>query len=327
MANTLVGPITTVFTPPASCLQVITLGADQDYFQESSSLFIGNFNGQYRDKNYLSAAKDCYPTPTSAIDYWANYYYSPAYCPTGYLPACSYTAGDPPLATHVTASLCCASGYVCVDGWAHGCQRLTSGVLTNIFAASGPAATLGASDPLSTMTLEEAQYIWNDGIPVAWEPTDTGILALAAQRTVAKEHRQSTTRLTSPSTPSTPTNTSPGAPPAATETPSSAAGEPTPPLSTGTKIGIAVAALSLAIILVCAGLFFFSFFRRRHGNVAVSREKIRVPAEGHAVCRSELEAPPPELVGDTLRVAEMPDPYKNAWGGRQVVHQGAKLGT
>lgn len=109
MANTLVGLITTVFTPPASCLEVITLGADQDYFQESFSLFIGNFNGQYRDKNYLSAAKGCYPTPTSAIDYWANYYYSPAYCPTGYLPACRYTAGDPPLATSVTASLCCAS--------------------------------------------------------------------------------------------------------------------------------------------------------------------------------------------------------------------------
>lgn len=57
----------------------------------------------------MTAAINCYPTPTTSINYYENYYYSPAYCPSGYLLACPYTAGSPLLSSTITASLCCPS--------------------------------------------------------------------------------------------------------------------------------------------------------------------------------------------------------------------------
>lgn len=92
------GPLTTIFTPPTTCLDVITSGLSP--YSPGYSLFIGHFGP------YYSPALTCSPTATALINYYTdNYYWSPGYCPSGYTTACSYTPVN--LGPKVTASLCC----------------------------------------------------------------------------------------------------------------------------------------------------------------------------------------------------------------------------
>jgi hypothetical protein len=95
-----VGSVTTIFTPPPTCLAVITSVVDTSVYASGYSAFVGNFGG-----NYLSVATSCYPSTTVSINFWDNYYWSPGICPSGYTPACSFIGGD--FGPGVTASLCC----------------------------------------------------------------------------------------------------------------------------------------------------------------------------------------------------------------------------
>jgi hypothetical protein len=103
--NTNVGPVTTLFTPPASCYSVTTTGADSNIFPDGLSVFIGNFNGNVKGNNYIKAAKSCYPSGKQEVNFFQNYYWSPAYCPVGHTPACSMTVMG--FESPTTASLCC----------------------------------------------------------------------------------------------------------------------------------------------------------------------------------------------------------------------------
>jgi len=97
--NLNLGPLTTIFTPPASCLDVVTSGAGPP-FSSTYSLFVGHFGP------YEIAQKICYPEGAATINFaYTNYYYSPGYCPSGYSTACAFTAAS--FAASVTASLCC----------------------------------------------------------------------------------------------------------------------------------------------------------------------------------------------------------------------------
>ncbi|KAF2661665.1 hypothetical protein K491DRAFT_710510 [Lophiostoma macrostomum CBS 122681] len=320
MTNLLMGPVPTQFDPPTTCLQVTTSGSDPKIFSESYSLFIGNFNAYYKQGNWRPQATSCYPSATTSIDFWQNYYYSPAFCPTGYNAVCAYTAGDGTynLPSTVTASVCCPPGFGCVNGWAHGCQKLTSGVVSSVFIAADPTATLtDLSSQLTTVSLAQSYYIWHDGVPVAWETTDTDILS----QSIAAVSRASVAA-TAGSTASTsqPTTTAPG-PTSTSSTPTHA---PSSGLSSGAKIGIGVGAGVLAIALILGA---FLLLRRRakkqnYGAVqlddtTISRkhgesERYAMHAEpselgvGHGGSR-ELYTQPVELMGDVMS-HEMPTP-------------------
>lgn len=95
-----VGPLTTVFTPPAACFTIQTSGSVPDY-SAGQSLFIGHFG------HYDLPTKTCSPPATTSIDYYGEYYYSPAYCPSGYTTACAYSGTIFPADAQVTSSLCC----------------------------------------------------------------------------------------------------------------------------------------------------------------------------------------------------------------------------
>ena|ERR1700753_2403384 len=96
-----VGPLTTIFTPPASCTSVVTLGFSPEYGDEVS-LFIGHW------ASYTPASAACYPQSATPFDFWTQeYYWSPGICPEGFTTACNYG-----VVTHgpdTSASLCCPS--------------------------------------------------------------------------------------------------------------------------------------------------------------------------------------------------------------------------
>jgi hypothetical protein len=85
------GPLTTIFTPPPSCTDIVT--------SAGGSLYIGH----WADHN----ADSCYPSSTNWFDYGAgHYYWSPGVCPEGFTTACHFT--DVKFAnTAISASVCC----------------------------------------------------------------------------------------------------------------------------------------------------------------------------------------------------------------------------
>ncbi|SPQ25751.1 40b249c8-4e13-42b0-91eb-291b36150e80 [Thermothielavioides terrestris] len=138
-------------------------------------MFIGHW-GAY------DPATSCYPTSTKLFLFVQEYYYSPGICPSGYWFACPWTGTSFPAS--VTASLCCPSDFECVDGWSHVCARGGSfDGLEHVFVISRNSQTLASTAALTTATLEPDSFIWADGVPVAWETTDTAILKLLGQLT------------------------------------------------------------------------------------------------------------------------------------------------
>ena len=103
-----VGPLTTTFNPPSTCLATTT--------------YIGNGVAGYYVAAFWDDITACYPTGsltgTQSLNLHTNFFYSPGICPIGWYPATSMGVGAPkdasdaslwliPEATNVW--LCCPS--------------------------------------------------------------------------------------------------------------------------------------------------------------------------------------------------------------------------
>ena len=93
------GPLTTTFTPPASCLSTTTSSV---WSGSSTAVWVGHFN--------LAGDTSCYPPATKPVVTPVDgYYYSPAICPSGWYSACPITSllGIGPVDPGTTAAACC----------------------------------------------------------------------------------------------------------------------------------------------------------------------------------------------------------------------------
>lgn len=159
MDSGFVGPLTTTFTPPSTCLSIITSTTSRP----SYSLFIGH---------WALGDLNCYPSVTSSIDFWSDYVWSPGICPSGYSTACTYDPSAISFDPAATASLCCPSGFTCYGtDWPHVCYSSAETSLTNVWLATGSWPTGGLPDSYSLMTVSP-DTVWCDGVPVAWESSD-----------------------------------------------------------------------------------------------------------------------------------------------------------
>ncbi|CZR69935.1 uncharacterized protein PAC_19836 [Phialocephala subalpina] len=245
------GPVTVVFTPPASCTSILTAGG--------SSLYFGHDGGNYYDSA-------CFPPgsaiATSKIDPWGLYWYSPAQCPPGWpsVPVTTWTYTDATTLLYLdsanTIALCCPPGYTSVLSGNHQCVTSVFGVAPTTFLVKKPTSignnqwqstdSTALSPTVLGGTAGGTVTIFGDGIVAMWQSTD--ITAFTSS--------PATTSSTSPSTPQTSTNTS-----STTSAAPSAAPTTAPPgLSTGAKIGIGVGIPAFALILAIVAFF---FYRRR----------------------------------------------------------------
>jgi len=104
------GPLTTVFTPPSTCLETTTCDAPCN---QVAGFEVGAF---------WDDVSACYPTGTKSLDlHTLPYYWSPGICPSGWAPYQSIGTGVPVtvsgydtgmLPSSVTAWLCCPSYVV-----------------------------------------------------------------------------------------------------------------------------------------------------------------------------------------------------------------------
>ncbi len=101
------GPLTTIYTPPATCLAITT-----GLFQTSSD---GGGDYVYFQNHYIVGDTACYPPTIDSphgTEYWGNYYYSPGIsCPYGWYIATtqevSFAGVSTTLSSASTGALCC----------------------------------------------------------------------------------------------------------------------------------------------------------------------------------------------------------------------------
>ncbi|KAF2164814.1 hypothetical protein M409DRAFT_56188 [Zasmidium cellare ATCC 36951] len=248
---TVLGPLTTTWTPPAACNVAIV---------ECRSSCAKGFQGQQCVSGLPGAgcsdATTCWPTVTVksvSFPLGGFGFYSPGtICPSGYSSACSATSGGTSqwsqqftMRANETAVGCCPSGFGCA--WVKGYQSCYS------YASSGASVALGTCDRGTT---QQFSYMTlpNGGTTVVQESTTNvvnGMETFTVQAPLVEirwRHRDLPATATSSEAPS---NTASIAP---TSTPDSSSG-----LSTGATVAIAVV---IPVVVIAA--FAAAFFVRRN---------------------------------------------------------------
>lgn len=231
------GPVTSLWTPPASCYLTTT--------SYSGSLYIyDHFTGSRISSISCNPPILWLPAPTNnSLELlgpatWTSRYYSPAICPSGWSTASdlspSWQTESGNSAEANTAFLCCPTGYAAPTNTLQPCvSYLSSGAtLSNVWAeptASGQVL-IGSSSVLAPQVVSAPQRV--DALPlvVLWQETDTEILALLSSISAQ-----------------------------ATSPPSSTP-QPSAHLSAATKGGVA-AGIVIVFLLIVLGIF--CAFRRR----------------------------------------------------------------
>ncbi|KAL4888085.1 hypothetical protein BDV59DRAFT_149826 [Aspergillus ambiguus] len=241
------GPLTTTFTPPASCLQTLS----------SVSYYVGDtaesttFYGHWFDDTGVT----CLPTGTvpesilASPTYWGTYWYSPGlYCPTGWSTAglLDTTWNGLEVTGSTSGAICCPSSMSFYAG-GHECSQVISAKETITLARSGVVVTSSLATPIT---------VYADGIPLIWEKSD-----------LPKTASASTTPL------STQTSTQPAT-----------AHIKSGGLSEGAKIGIGIG-VPLGAIAIGVAIFFY-FFKRHtrakeepHTEIYASLQDCGTPSE------------------------------------------------
>ncbi|OCK81515.1 hypothetical protein K432DRAFT_424894 [Lepidopterella palustris CBS 459.81] len=287
-----IGPLTTIFTPPSSCVSVITM---------YSSVTIGNGINSGIPNLYLGHFGEgdpaCFPLSKPINDFGGDYFYSPGICPYQWTTVPIASGALPPQLG--SSALCCPPGFSSSDFF-HGCISTPTAamLLSNVWSATPGYPETFPTTPLSliTVTLLPQQsalvattstqgsvssvitvYPWvtADGVPIMWQSAD---LALFSQATLSSS--ASPSELSSSASPSTVASSIV----TTSSISATASTHPLPGLSIGAKIGIGVSIPIVVIAIIIGALF--SFCRRRR-----ARSGIEAPAAAQYPDKPELYGP------------------------------------
>ncbi|KAK0667684.1 hypothetical protein QBC41DRAFT_347847 [Cercophora samala] len=267
-----VGPVTTVFTGPSTCL--------------STTSFIGNGIAGFYVAAFWADATECYPTGTQSLNLHTAYYYSPGICPSGWAPVTSLENGFPTTASDysqkalapkgTTAWLCCPPGFTPDRPWSSTLWFNTRDCVSTIPRHSTVTNVWMTTEPvgaLSNIIASTRLMVLAKGIPIMWQESDTAVVDWwqTANPLVLTPKTTSSTFPTGQTI--FRTVTGPGG------SVSTISGETTPPstdslsppepqstkqssdLSTGAKIGIGVS-VGVAMVAVAVAVYFFVRFMR-----------------------------------------------------------------
>lgn len=251
MSSTILGPLTTIFTPPSSCISSMS-----DVFMQilTTSAFDGLLYGPL---NTI-----CFPNSYQDI---RNVYYSPGlFCPVGYETACiSFDSTD-------TVVTCCPTSFTCnyetLFSWEY-----TLGCSSPFAAFSRVITVISSGTILSTTLLTGGVGALNAlSVAIRFQSTD-----LVSSTTSTTQQPSYYTETPSPSyRPSTPEPTGPGS--------SNAGGG----LSAGAGVGIGIGTtIGLLALIGAIGLAFFfgrrSSQRGRRTNNGHNNETPSARLHGH----------------------------------------------
>ncbi|KAI4245346.1 MAG: hypothetical protein L6R42_010211 [Xanthoria sp. 1 TBL-2021] len=238
--------LTTIFTPPSTCLDVITY--DGTSFWQGGLLQTGD--------------QDCYP-PRFLDIFWSQY--TPGICPHGWTSLGGQGAFIQSDGNIGTKAFCCPSGFYHSSTNAgflqHACASVFGSPLTRVFSTStrgeGPMprdADLITVDPKAV----ESNTVYADIIGIHWAETNSQVVRLMSETSSSSPTAASTNAAQTAQGPIP--IASPTAPAASTSTPSPGG------LSTGAEAGIGIGAAVGAIALA---LFAYFLWRRRRKAINV----------------------------------------------------------
>jgi LPXTG-motif cell wall-anchored protein len=287
-------PLTTIFTPPASCSSSWTYEA-QLYNSVTGGLLIQNAVENGIDRS-------CFP-PNFADNArgQASEIYSPGYCPSGYTSPAVFSGNG------VTTGICCQRYLMNCPKSLKGIADTTSGFTyyttlttinffssTTIFAGclsiypeSSGATTVRAranDTDLTTTAISGPISMWGQPVVVEFQQKDLTLFSTSTSSISSSTSSRSSGTASPSATTAQPAITSTGSP-----TPST---DPKSGLSTGAQAGIGVGVAIVALILLAIAAFFLR--RKRKASQKPnngSENKVELPTH---------ESRPGELHGDHL---------------------------
>ncbi|KAG7287232.1 hypothetical protein NEMBOFW57_006738 [Staphylotrichum longicolle] len=272
----ILGPLTTVFTPPAPCNIAIGLCATCDVA----------WWGQTCGPKTVHDDQSCWPATTTGVPdpglplYGWGFYSPGLNCPAGYTSACSATAGSTSnwkvqfkMEAEETFIGCCPSGFKCDNLNGQTCimgVKSTAiptvscvGVSSNNFGfttvPNAKVTTLNLFAPMIQLAFKSSDQ--TDSSSTETSSTSTGA---------------NTNRITSSAT-SIPTDSLPS--PTLGSDNSVSSGSPNTTLSTGAVAGIAVGAAALILLVVAAAVFIWRRRRSQQGQQTNSENESSAPPE------------------------------------------------
>ncbi|KAK4186483.1 hypothetical protein QBC35DRAFT_533296 [Podospora australis] len=167
------GPLTTTFTGPSTCLATTT--------------WIGNVAGFYVAA-FWEDVTECYPTGTKTLNlHTGDRYWSPGICPSGWTPAVSLATDYKPgvsgydprwvIASETTAWLCCPSGLEAEDLWPSSYRAYTDNcrakftrgqTITNVWNTADPPGQFTSVEVTGTIP----HTVLAKGIQIMWQSSD-----------------------------------------------------------------------------------------------------------------------------------------------------------
>ncbi|KAH6632447.1 hypothetical protein F5144DRAFT_603189 [Chaetomium tenue] len=247
--RTILGPLTTIFTPPASCTIAVGLCKTCDVAWWGQTCGGG---GEEDNTSCWPTTTEGVPEPTKLPLYGWGFYSPGLECPVGYTSACSAVEGVTSQWKHQfqmepeeTFVGCCPEGFKCDNLQGQTClMRAKSTEIPTVSCEDGASNNFGFTTlPNAAVT---TMNLYAPMIQLAWKASD----------------RPQTSTLSSSGTTSAPTTTAPSSTSAADPN-SPAISEP--PLSTGAIAGIAIGGAALFLLTLAAAIFIWRR-RRRHPN-------------------------------------------------------------
>lgn len=244
-------PLTTIYTPPQSCL-------DAPFTLQTSSSGVAGFSSAWRDPSQTSA--NCYPSSYSSLQYnWG--WYSPGVCPSGYNIAQSRIVRNGSIGT--TLAFCCPASMTISGLSSSGgsnyqyCTSLASDV--PVWSYINNAWSIVTASSFSFTAFQ-----WP--ISVEWALSDLSRFTPASAPVLAATATSTISSLASGANIGSPSTGSPASPPFSFER----------GLSTGAQVGIG-AGIGLAAIAVIVAVILWLLKRRKVRAVGRSRDAKEEP--------------------------------------------------
>ncbi|KAH6855950.1 hypothetical protein B0I37DRAFT_65880 [Chaetomium sp. MPI-CAGE-AT-0009] len=309
----ILGPLTTVFTPPAPCTIAIGLCQSCDVA----------WWGQTCAETGVEDNTDCWPTttegapePTKMPLYGWGFYSPGLECPAGYTTACSAVEGVTSqwkvqfqMEPEETFVGCCPEGFRCDNLNGQTClMRATDTTLPTVSCEGGASNNFGFTTIPNARV--PAMNLYAPMIQLAWKASDRPETSTTSTSTSTGTSTGTTSAPTTSVPSSTPTN---GTNPPATDDPA---------LSTGAIVGIAVGGAALLLVILTAAIFICRRRRRQTGGGD------QLDSASHSLQYAALRTGSPGVEDSkhyyTGRVAEMgQDPQRVEMGyGRERVEIG-----
>ncbi|KAL2177771.1 uncharacterized protein P884DRAFT_306846 [Thermothelomyces heterothallicus CBS 202.75] len=249
--RTILGRLTTVFTPPAPCTYAVGWCSTCDVAWWGQTCAQSSVQD---DTNCWPTTTDGAPEPSQAALYGWGFYSPGLECPEGHTTACTAIAGESSqwkvqflMEAEETFAGCCPTGFHCDNLNGQTCRKVATSTAFPTVSCQD-----GASNNFGFITVPNAKVrsmnLYAPMIQIAWKSSDR-----------PETSSSSTTTAGSGTTPTT-SNPNPGISPSANTT-----GDSSSTLSTGAVAGIAVGAAALALLIFASAFFIFRR-RRRHMN-------------------------------------------------------------